>query len=237
MTLSIQFHQLTKQFGETIALWRAEEQFHPGDRISLLGHNGAGKSTLLHILATLTKPTSGTVTWHLDGEACSDVRRVRARLSFLSHEPMLYPDLTAFENLQFINRLYRRGLSDSELVGLLDQVGMSIHKDRLFRTCSRGMQQRISLARALLPEPEMLLLDEPFSGLDGEGVARMKDVFTRAHTCWLMVTHHLQHGYELANRFWIMNRGRLVHSLHKNDLSYEAYLKLCQGSKMEARSS
>ncbi len=234
MTLSIRFHELSKQFGETIALWRVSEAIEPGDRISILGHNGAGKSTLLHMLATLSKPSSGELTFSLAGETCDDVKKLRDHLSFLSHEPMLYPDLTALENLRFINRLYQRNLSEDALRELLDKVGMSDFGDRLFRTCSRGMQQRLSLARALLPQPKLLFLDEPFSGLDRGGVERMKALFADDQMSWVLVTHHLRLGYELANRFWILHRGRLLHSLQKRDLTYEAYIKLCEGSSMEA---
>lgn len=234
MTLSIRFHELSKQFGETIALWRVSEAIEPGDRISILGHNGAGKSTLLHMLATLSKPSSGELAFSLAGEPCDDVKQLRDHLSFLSHEPMLYPDLTALENLRFINRLYQRDLSEDALRELLDKVGMADFGDRLFRTCSRGMQQRLSLARALLPQPKLLLLDEPFSGLDRGGVERMKALFADDAMSWVLVTHHLRLGYELANRFWILHRGRLLHSLPKRDLSYEDYIKLCEGSSMEA---
>ncbi|CAM2005809.1 ATP-binding cassette domain-containing protein [Acanthopleuribacter pedis] len=233
MSLSIRFSELSKQFGETIALWRVSEQLHPGDRVSILGHNGAGKSTLLHILATLSRPSSGDISFSLDGETCDNPKKLRNHLTFLSHEPMLYPDLTAMENLRFINRLYQRNLSDAQLGELLERVGMADFAERLFRTCSRGMQQRLSLARALLPQPKLLLLDEPFSGLDRGGVERMKHLFSNTEMSWILVTHHLRLGYELANRFWILHRGRMLHSLHKRDLSYEAYLRFCEGSSME----
>ncbi len=237
MALHIELKKITKLFGEFTALRDVSAVIEPGDRISVLGHNGAGKSTLLNLVATLSKPTSGEI-FYFDGEqAIKHHLQIRQRLTYLSHEPMLYPDLTAMENLKFVARMYGKPMTDRQFNELLEAVGMARARHRLFRTCSRGMQQRLSLARALLPHPQLLLLDEPFSGLDNDGVARMVKLLDRDHFTWLIVTHDLRMGYEMANRFWIFKRGKLVHSLYKRDLSFEAFLELGRVPATEALSA
>lgn len=233
MGFHIELEKVTKRFGEFAALRRLSATFHQGDRISILGHNGAGKSTLLNMIATLASPTEGEIHYFIDGEAVKQKLKIRALLTYLSHEPMLYPDLTTRENLRFVAGMYGVSLDDKALKELLERVGMSRAGDRLFRTCSRGMQQRLSIARALLPGPKLLLLDEPFSGLDSEGVRRLRGLFTDDHLSWLLVTHDLRMGYEMANRFWILRRGNLAHDLRKDEVSYEDYLELSQSATLE----
>ncbi len=232
MGLHIQLESVSKHFGEFAALRTFSETLRPGDRVSILGHNGAGKSTLLNLVATLARPSEGNIRY-FDGErALTNKREIRRRLTYLSHEPMLYPDLTAAENLRFVAGMYGQSLDDAALHQLLDTVGMTAVGDRLFRNCSRGMQQRLAIARALMPAPDLLLLDEPFSGLDSEGTQRLTGLFTRPGLSWLLVTHDLRIGYELANRFWILRRGKLVHSLCKSDVDFETYLQLSQSATL-----
>lgn len=232
MGLTIELEGVSKHFGEFAALRSFSETLRPGDRVSLLGHNGAGKSTLLNMVATLARPSEGRITY-TDGErTLVQKREIRRRLTYLSHEPMLYPDLTAAENLRFVAGMYGLSLSDDALHELLETVGMAMVGDRLFRNCSRGMQQRLAIARAMLPKPDLLLLDEPFSGLDSEGTQRLTGLFTRPDLSWLLVTHDLRIGYELANRFWILRRGKLVHSLSKADVDFETYLQLSQSATL-----
>lgn len=230
MSLRIEIERVTKQYSEVIALRNFSATIEEGDRIAVLGHNGAGKSTLLNLLATLSKPSSGKLIFSESGQDLTAVHHKRRCLAYLSHEAMLYADLTAMENLRFVARML--GLShqtgDHDLLGHLAQVGIDHAANRLVRTFSRGMRQRTSLARALLAKPKLLLLDEPFSGLDHDGVNRLKTLFTTQTTSWVMVTHHLGLGYELANRIWILSRGKLKHQLDKKDVSFQAYLDLCQ---------
>ncbi len=232
MGLTIELEGVSKHFGEFAALRSFSETLRAGDRVSLLGHNGAGKSTLLNLVATLAHPSEGRIVY-ADGERIlTQKSEIRRRLTYLSHEPMLYPDLTAAENLRFVAGMYGLSLSDGELHELLETVGMSMVGDRLFRNCSRGMQQRLAIARAMLPKPDLLLLDEPFSGLDSEGTQRLTSLFTRPGLSWLLVTHDLRMGYELANRFWILRRGKLVHSLSKTDVDFDTYLQLSQSATL-----
>lgn len=219
MAFHIELKHVTKRFGEFTALRDFSGDIHAGNRISLLGHNGAGKSTLLNLIATLSKPTSGRIDYHWRGRPITDRREIRARLSYLSHEPMLYPDLTAMENLRFVARLYGRDDSPRNILEQLRNVGMDRYQERLFRTCSRGMQQRLSLARALLPDPALLLLDEPFSGLDGEGTARVARMLRQSQCSWLLVTHDTAQAYEMGDHFWVLYKGKLAHALPKQDVS------------------
>ena len=230
MSFAIELKGVTKSFGETTALRQLNAVVREGERIGVIGHNGAGKSTLLNIIATLARPSSGNVSYRLDDQPIEDVNRIRRHLSYLSHEPMLYADLTAGENLNFVAQMYGKTLSETELQDILQAVGMEHARDRLFRNCSRGMKQRLSLARAMLAEPRLLLLDEPFSGLDTEGVARLRTLFSSQTRSWIMVTHHLHLGFALATRFWILQRGRLLHDLQKADVTFEKYLDLCGAS-------
>lgn len=232
MALEIKLQQVSKHFGEFSALRQISESIREGDRISILGHNGAGKSSLLSLVATLSRPSEGQVHYYLNGVELLAKPKIRRLLSYLSHEPMLYPDLSARENLRFVAGMYHQALDESELDSLLERVGMAQVGTRLFRSCSRGMQQRLAIARTLLPQPRLLLLDEPFSGLDQEGINRLKKVFDDDRLSWLLVTHDLQLGFELANRFWILNRGKLVHSLSKSDVRFEDYLSLSQSASL-----
>ncbi len=216
MTLSVALRKAAKRFGELSALSGVDATFHEGERVALLGHNGAGKSTLLNLIATLTQPSSGSVVWSEDGQPLEDKNRIRRLFTYLSHQPMLYPDLTAIENLRFTARLYGVKAGDAELAALLDLVGMKRARHRLFRNCSRGMQQRLSLARALAPNPRLLLLDEPFSGLDAGGVERLQAVLR--DKSWIMTTHDLRVGYEMADRLWVLKRGKIARAVDKGQI-------------------
>ena len=232
MSFRIELENVSKRFGEFIALKNVNAEIHQGDRISILGHNGAGKSTLLNIAATLTRPSSGSVRFFDGDKELKNKVEIRKNLTYLSHEPMLYPDLTAAENLRFVARMYGCELDEAALSELLESVGMARSRNRIFRTCSRGMQQRLSLARALLPQPKLLLLDEPFSGLDNEGVSRLTKRL--AGYSWVIVTHDLELGYQMADTFWVFKRGKLVHVLKKEGLDFDEYIKLSRVPAAEA---
>ena len=165
---------LTRAFGEHYALIELDATFKGGEVCALLGPNGAGKSTLMNLLSTLMSPSEGEL-W-LDGQALSVVgaQALRARVGFVGHHTMIYGTLSAYENLEFFAKLYNltplEGLHE-RVMSALEEVGLSEAARRPASGFSRGMAQRLSLARALLPEPSVLLLDEPFTGLDQEGIA------------------------------------------------------------------
>jgi heme exporter protein A len=212
MTL-IELEHLTKTYGLVPALRDLNLQIARGTCVALLGHNGSGKSTLLKLLSGLARPTSGRLTvggWRLPQEAAA-VRRV---LGIISHKPLLYDGLTARENLRFFGRLYALEQLDARINTLLAQVGLQRRAETLVRTFSRGMLQRLSIARALLHEPEMLLMDEPHTGLDQDGAAMLDQIITDAHrkgNTVLLATHELARAHQLADRVLILRRGVVLH--------------------------
>lgn len=187
-------------------------QVAAGEFVALFGANGAGKTTLLRILATLARPARGRVV--LGGfDLAIDPQALRAVVGFVGHHTMLYPELTAFENLQFYASLYGVEPARSRCDALLEQVGLQRQRAERVRYFSRGMQQRLAIARAILHSPRVLLLDEPHSGLDQIAAAQL-DALLQAEAAAgrsvLLVTHDLQRGVALADRVLGLDRGRVV---------------------------
>ncbi len=186
-SLSARLDQVSRLFGSFAALRQVSVDLEPGRCYVLIGENGAGKSTLLRILAGLLRPSHGTV--KVFGNA--DPHQARARIGYMSHAPMLYDELTAQENLRYFASLYpgRACLSPAEA---LRQVGLDPDLPRPLGQYSQGMRQRTSLARVLLPVPELLLLDEPFSNMDVESVSQMVSLLAgfRQHNRTIVITTH-----------------------------------------------
>jgi heme exporter protein A len=177
----VETHGLGKTFGQHHVLRDIDFRLLPGRGVFIIGANGAGKSTLLKIFAGLWTPTSGqALVFGRDSRALTP--RYRRRIGLLSHQSFLYPNLTARENLEFYAALY--SLTDSRALAAqwLDRVGLTRSADRRVREFSRGMEQRLATARAMLAEPALLLLDEPFASLDGEGEAIVAGLIRHAMT-------------------------------------------------------
>ncbi|MGC9467515.1 MAG: heme ABC exporter ATP-binding protein CcmA [Anaerolineae bacterium] len=211
---------LTKTFGPSVALTGVDLHVDSGERVMLVGPNGAGKTTLLRILATLSRPTSGTVQ-----VAGLDIARagaaVRSRIGFLSHDSLLYNDLTARQNLEFYARMYGVDNAGARIRELLEAVGLERRGDDLVRTFSRGMQQRLAVARAILHRPQLLLLDEPYTGLDslaGEALTLLLGVLVEAGSTLLITTHHPVDEGLLARRAVVLRRGRIIEDAPVGDL-------------------
>lgn len=209
MTPLIETKGLTKAFGLMPVLRKLEFAVERGEFVALLGHNGSGKSTLMRMLCGLSKPTAGTIRvggWELPKEADA----VRAQIGVVSHKTLLYDTLTARENLRFFASLYNTPVNDVKINAALTRVGLGKRGDDLVRGFSRGMQQRLSIARALLHEPDVLIFDEPYTGLDQDGSAALdvllKDAHQAGHTI-LMATHDLDRAAVLATRAVILSRG------------------------------
>jgi heme exporter protein A len=184
---AIECRGLVRHFGERVALGRVSLTVPAGSTLAVLGHNGAGKSTLLRILATLLRPHEGTVS--VLGEPLP--RRgwaVRGRIGFLGHEPLLYRDLTGRENLIYHARLHRTAPERVEQV--LVAVGMDRRADEPVRSLSRGMVQRLAVARAVLHAPAVLLLDEPRANLDPGAGALVEPLIGRASGATRVLTSH-----------------------------------------------
>ena len=204
---------LVKAFDLLVVLRKLDLQIERGEFVALLGPNGSGKSTLLRLLAGLSRPTGGIIRiggWEIPGEAAA----VRSQIGMVSHKTLLYENLTAQENLLFVARLYNldKATRDARINDLLAQVGLAKRADSLVRTFSRGMQQRLSIARALLHDPDVLLLDEPYTGLDQDAGMTLDNLLNDAHSgqrTIIMTTHQIERAARLASRVVILNRGSI----------------------------
>ena len=207
----IEVRELTKAFGRREVLRGISFDVERGGFLSIFGPNGAGKTTTLRILATLTAPTSGTV--RVAGfDAREEAMPVRAAIGLISHSPLLYLDLTAYENLRFYADMYGLGDRDQRIAELLDRVELSHRRYDVVRTFSKGMRQRLAIARAILHRPRVLLLDEPHSGLDPRAVDILDGLLAeiRSEHTFVMVTHSIQKGLELATQVLIIDGGKVV---------------------------
>ncbi|MEA2201056.1 MAG: heme exporter protein [Solirubrobacteraceae bacterium] len=173
---ALQVERLARHYGEREALSDVSLQLQEGQTLLVLGPNGAGKTTLLRVLATLLRPHAGRVSV-LGRELPGDAWAVRGRVGLLGHEPLLYRELTARENLRYHARLH--DVPDARVEELLDAVGMAHRGREALRTLSRGMVQRVAVARAVLHGPELLLLDEPHSNLDPAAVELLEPLIGR----------------------------------------------------------
>ncbi len=206
--------KLVKRFGLKTVLRGMDFHVEPGEFVALIGPNGAGKTTFLRILASLARPSMGEVQiagFQLPAQAAA----VRRRLGVVSHQPLLYADLTAEENLTFYARMY--GLHDIEkrIAAVLEMIGLTNRRRDLVRTYSRGMQQRLAIGRAVLHDPEVMLFDEQYTGLDQDASAMLDDVLrtvaARGRTV-VMTSHDLARAEDLATRFDVLSRGVIAAS-------------------------
>lgn len=211
-SLYLNVRGLKKSFGLKPALRGIDLTMPQGERAALLGANGAGKTTLLRILAGLTKPSAGSVS--IDGfDIVGDAQAVRRLVGFVAHQPYLYDELTARENLLFFARMYtvRDGRERANM--LLQRVGLERKANERVSTLSRGQVQRLSLARALLHGPSLLLLDEPDTGLDEEGNALLETLLdehrARGGTT-IFTTHRVERALALADSIVLLNNGRVA---------------------------
>jgi heme exporter protein A len=202
---------LIKQYGVIPALRGIDLAIGRGDCVALLAANGGGKSTLIRLIAGLSKPTSGTLRvggWDMPGEAA----RVRAQIGLVAHRTLIYETLTARENLRFFARLYAVPDAEARITALLARVGLAKRADFPARAYSRGMQQRLAIARALLHDPAVLLLDEPYTGLDVSAAELLDAIVAEARgagTTVLLTTHDLDRAARLAGRAVILAKGRV----------------------------
>jgi len=210
----IETRSLRKSFGLRPVLRGVDLEVAPGECLALMGPNGAGKTTLLRILATLSKPTAGLV--RVAGLPLpAAAGQVRRRLGVVAHHTLLYSDLTADENLQFYARMFALADAGPRIAAVLEQVGLAARRHDLVRTFSRGMQQRLAIARALLHEPDVMMFDEPYTGLDPQAADMLDQVLAEARHAGrttLLTTHDLGRALSLADRVAILARGVIVYS-------------------------
>ena len=210
----IEAHGLSKRLGGRWVLRGLDLQVNEGEAVALLGPNGAGKTTLLRLLASLAKPSLGEIRGG-GLRLPQDALAWRARLGFLGHRPMLYQDLTAEQNLQFFARLYALADAQTRIDEVLEQVGLARRRREPLRVFSRGMLQRLAIARAILHRPRVLLLDEPHTGLDLEGAAQLDELLRgliAAGSTLLFSSHDLARAQQLADRVALLVRGQIAAS-------------------------
>lgn len=209
----LQARGLTRRFAGVTAVNGIDLKIDAGEAVALLGPNGAGKSTLLRLCATSLRPSAGML--QLFGEDAHESRlQARRQIGFLSHQSFLYPDLTITENLLFYAEMY--GAAASRVGELIEQVGVRGWANRPVRTLSKGLEQRCALARALLHEPRLLLLDEPFTGLDTQAAEMLSHTLGREQdrgTTVLMATHDLDRAATLCGRAVVLQQGRVCADL------------------------
>lgn len=219
--LAIETEHLSKVFGSRRAVDDVSIDVPAGAFVSIFGPNGAGKTTLLRILSTLTRASSGEARV-MGVDVKEDPDDARAFIGLISHQPMLYPDLSAEENLLLYARLYGAENPEARVAELLEMVGLKHRRLDAVRTFSRGMTQRVAIARALVHDPAVLFLDEPYSGLDPHAI----DIFDQiiadirdSHT-FVMVSHDLQKGFDMCSHALVLARGSVVSFVQKDAIDY-----------------
>ena len=227
MANAIETKKLTKVFGDRKALDKVSIEVPEGAFLSIFGPNGAGKTTLVRTLATLSRATSGTAL--VAGfDAKEEPDKVREHIGLISHNPMLYPDLTAMENLMFTAQLYGVVNAEERVRELLRAVELDHRRFDVVRTFSRGMTQRLSIARALMNDPDVVFLDEPYAGLDPHAVEIFDGLIEqlRDGRTFIMVSHELQKGFDVCTHALVLARGRVVSYAPKEDIDFEQFRQL-----------
>jgi len=232
----IKVRKLIKRFGLKTVLRGLDFDVEQGEFVALLGPNGAGKTTFLRILASLSRPSMGGV--NIAGYRLPDqASAVRRRLGVVSHLPLLYGDLTAEENLRFYGRMYGVVDLQERVKEVLELVGLTHRRRDLVRTFSRGMQQRLAIGRAVLHDPEVMLFDEPHTGLDQDASSMLdtvlREVAARGRTV-VMTSHDLARTADLASRFDVISRGVISASVRRDEIEPNDLLAFYRGALQES---
>lgn len=219
-TNAIEVQGLTRSFGNHLALRGIDLYVKKGEAVVIFGPNGAGKTTLIKILATIMNPSSGKILvngLHLKNNA-EDIRR---RIGVITHQTYLYNNLTAHENLKFYCRMFDVPKADERIREVTALVEMTSRLHDRVGTLSRGMQQRFAIARSLLHEPTIMLLDEPETGLDQQAVSILREALKTDKSVKrtiILTTHNLERGIEMGDRMVILNQGKIVYEMLKENL-------------------
>ena len=221
----IEIRKLVKAFGNRAVLKGVDLTVSVWEFLTLVGPNGAGKTTLMNVISTLIKPTGGLV--HIAGYDLADgAVQLRRQIGLVSHKTLLYDDLSAEQNLRFYARMYDVADADARIEMVLRRVGLWGRQRDPVRTYSRGMQQRLAIARSMLHDPPILLLDEPDTGLDQHAAAMLTDLLHEVgatRRTVLMTTHNLERGLELGDRVAILAGGRIAYQADKSELDADRF--------------
>lgn len=221
---AIQLQRVTKSFGHQIALRGVDLEVAQGQFLALFGPNGAGKTTLMRIVSSLARPSSGVVRV-LGQDLSKAATGGRRPIGLIAHNPLLYSDLTPDENLRFFARMYDLEDAAGRINAVLEQVGLVARRRDPVRTFSRGMVQRLAIARAILPDPVIMLLDEPYTGLDLQAADMLRSVLQElaaSSRTVILTTHNLEQGLEMCDRAAILNRGKIAWQGERGDLDLES---------------
>lgn len=227
---AIQVEGLSKSFSSCYALKSIDLQLNYGEHLAVVGPNGAGKTTLIKVLATIMNPTSGKML--IAGlNPKKNAREIRRRLGVVTHQTYFYSNLTACENLEFYSRMYDIPRNRERINEVVDMVGMSQRLHDRIGTLSRGMQQRLSIARALLHKPEIILLDEPETGLDQQALSILWQVLKgdkdKPRTV-VVTTHNLEYALRFGDCAIIICKGKIVYREKTCGLDLPAFKKAYQ---------
>ncbi len=208
----LELKKMTKMLGDKLVLRNITLSLEKGEILAVIGPNGAGKSTFFKCTVGLLQPTSGEI--FLDGELVKkNSSQVKQRIGFLGHESFLYNNLSPLENLKFYGKLYKMKNLERKATELLKEVGLYLFRDMPIRSFSRGMMQRLAIARVLLPDPDILMLDEPHTGLDQEAVSLLNTIIKNKRdsgTSILIISHDFEQVHALADRVAVLRKGKIV---------------------------
>ena len=211
--LAIEIRGLSKAFGRTPVLHRLDLDVSWGEVLTILGPNGSGKTTLIKILSTLTRPDEGAI--RVAGLDLARLgQRVRRFIGVVTHDSLLYDELTGYENLLFVGRMFALDRLQDRIASVAEQLGVTDRLHRRVGTLSHGLRKRLTIARALLHDPLVLLMDEPESGLDQQALAMLDAIIgdrTRPLRTVLMTTHNLERGLSLGHRLAILAGGTIAY--------------------------
>lgn len=236
----IEVKGLVKRIGEKTILRGVQLHVEKGQTVGILGSNGAGKSTLLKVIATIMKPTNGIIT--IDGKDIKkDAIKVKQMLGYLPHTSMVYDHFSPYENLKFFGSLYQVPNLEERVHELIDKVGLKLFTNEPVQSFSRGMAQRIAIARAIIHRPQLLLLDEPHTGLDQNAIGILNQVVEEMkgdQVTTLMVTHDFLQAAKICDRFIIIKGGKVADDflLANGDVQtlYERYQNVVEGRMTNA---
>ncbi|MBT2698276.1 ABC transporter ATP-binding protein [Bacillus sp. ISL-40] len=231
----IEIKKLTKQADNKLILRGVDLSIKKGETVAILGPNGAGKSTLLKVLATLIKPTSGSILVN-NMDLKKNHIEIKKIMGYLPHSSLLYDHYTPLENIVFFGNIYGVKNVEQRAIALVKEVGLSFFLNEPVKNFSRGMIQRIAIARAIVHEPEILLLDEPHTGLDQGAITILNNVILSMKakgTTTLMVTHDFKQAAEICDRIIIVKNGKIVDDfrIENQNLGFvsEKYEQLVEG--------
>ncbi len=224
---ALELKDITKIFGTTPALRNINLRVERKKFLTIFGPNGAGKTTMIKILSTLMKPTSGEA-WIMGMSLRKNRDEIRKIVGMLSHNTYLYPNLTPLENLEFYASLYEIEEARQRILEILNRVGLYERRNEPVRNLSFGMCKRLSIVRALISDPQVLLLDEPYTGLDVKAALTLREILQDimgGERTVVMTTHDISVGLELCDEIIVLDRGRIIFSGNRSDINPQTFEK------------